>query len=224
MHALTSAPLPPHDEKTDAVLLYSETNVNVVSADKIKTVVREAYKILRPQGREHGTVVVYLNSTKKVTSLHGCGIPAQGEDYEVKDTEALEVSPPMIKGAELIDDVKVRLLHVPAADPGNIVGYEYEVEEHPLVLQDIWEFQSEDPVRETRYSLQLPAGWEYKASWLNYPEVKPSQTGSGTWQWLVSDLKAIRKEDDMPPVHGLEGQMIVAFYPPGGPALYGIAT
>src|SRR5713101_2206615 len=87
MHALTSAPLPPHDEKTDAVLLYSETNVNVVSADKIKTVVREAYKILRPQGREHGTVVVYLNSTKKVTSLHGWCIPAQGKDYEVKDKE-----------------------------------------------------------------------------------------------------------------------------------------
>src|SRR6476620_3906211 len=60
MHALASAPLPPHDEKTDAVLLYSETNVTVYSADRIKTVVREAYKILRPQGRDHGIVVVYL--------------------------------------------------------------------------------------------------------------------------------------------------------------------
>src|SRR5260370_11942557 len=167
MHALTSAPLPPHDEKTDAVLLYSETNVNVVSADKIKTVVREAYKFLRPKGREHGTVVVYLNPTKKVTSLHGWCIPAQGKDYEVKDKEALEVSPPMIKGAELIDDVKVRLLHIPAADPGNIVGYEYEVEEQPLVLQDIWEFQSEDPVRETRYSFQLPACSDAQAPCLN---------------------------------------------------------
>src|SRR5215475_11853274 len=54
MHALVNAPVPAHDEKTDAVLLYSETNVNVISADKIKTVVRQAYKILRPQGREHG--------------------------------------------------------------------------------------------------------------------------------------------------------------------------
>src|SRR5712691_2565741 len=55
MHALVNAPLPAHDEKTDAVLLYSETNVNVISADKIKTVVRRAYKILRPDGREYGT-------------------------------------------------------------------------------------------------------------------------------------------------------------------------
>src|SRR5213083_2139455 len=56
MHALVNVPLPEHDEKTNAVLLYSQTNVNVISSDKIKTVVRRAYKILRPDGREYGTV------------------------------------------------------------------------------------------------------------------------------------------------------------------------
>src|SRR6476646_1365856 len=65
MHALVNAPLPQHDEKTDAVLLYSETNVTVYSADRIKTVVREAYKILRPQGRDYGTPYVYLNANRK---------------------------------------------------------------------------------------------------------------------------------------------------------------
>ena len=42
--------------RPSAVLLYSETNVTVLSVDKIRTHVREAYKILRPEGREHGTV------------------------------------------------------------------------------------------------------------------------------------------------------------------------
>jgi hypothetical protein len=224
MHALVSTPLPAHDEKTDAVLLYSETNVTVVSTDKIKTVVREAYKILRPQGREHGNVFVFLNSNKKVNSLHGWCIPAQGKDYEVKDKDAVEVSPPMIPGAELVNDVKVKVIRIPASDPGNIVGYEYEVEEHPLVLQDIWRFQEEVPVAESRYSLQLPAGWEYKASWLNYPETKPTQTGNGVSQWALSSLKPLREEDAMPPVAGLEGQMVVAFFPPGGPALNGFSN
>jgi len=68
MHGLVSAPLPAHDDKTDAVLLYSETNVNVVSADKIKTVVRKAYKILRPGGRDYGTVFVFLNSNRRVST------------------------------------------------------------------------------------------------------------------------------------------------------------
>src|SRR5579871_5934495 len=51
MHSVVSAPLPAHDEKTDAVLLYSETDVTVIATDKIRTTVREAYKILRPNGR-----------------------------------------------------------------------------------------------------------------------------------------------------------------------------
>jgi uncharacterized protein DUF3857/transglutaminase superfamily protein len=224
MHALVSAPVPAHDEKTDAVLLYSETNVNVLSADKVKVVVRKAYKVLRPSGREYGTVLVFLNSNKKVTSLHGWCIPAQGRDYEVKDKDGMEVSPPKIEGSELIADVKARVLKIPAPDPGNIVGYEYEVEEHPLVLQDIWDFQEENPVREIHYSLQLPSGWEYKSSWLNYPEVKPTQSGSNQWQWVLSDLKGVRKEDDMPPLAGLMGQMIVSFFPQGGPTVNGFSN
>lgn len=223
MHALVNAPVPAHDEKTDAVLLYSETNINVVAADKIKIVVREAYKILRPQGRDRGDVVVFLNSTRKVNSLHGWCIPAQGKDFEAKDKEAIEVSPPMIKGAELIDDVKYRVLHIPAADPGNIVGYEYEVEEHPLLLQREWEFQKGVPVRESHYSLQLPAGWEYKASWLNYSQVEPSPAGSNGFQWMVSNVKALREEQDMPPMDGLRGQMIISLLPPGGPSLSGFS-
>src|SRR4249919_2140328 len=65
MHALTAATLPAYDEKTDAVLLYSEINVTVLAADKIRTHVREAYKVLRPKGRERGTVFVYLNPQRK---------------------------------------------------------------------------------------------------------------------------------------------------------------
>src|SRR5438477_4483021 len=224
MHAQVNAPLPAHDEKTDAALLYGETNVNVISSDKIKITVRRAYKILRPGGREYGTVVVFLNSNRKVTSLHGWCIPAQGKDYEVKDKDAMEVSLPKIEGSELITDVKEKVLRIPAPDPGNIVGYEYEVEEQPLVLQDTWHFQSEVPARERHYSLQLPAGWEYKASWLNYPQAEPSQAGNGRWQWAVSDLKAIRKEDQMPPLKGVVGQMIVSFFPRGGPAANGFST
>src|SRR5437660_4264787 len=104
MHTLVGAPLPTYDEKTDAVLLYSETNVTVVSADKIKTQVREAYKILRPNGREHGTVHVYFNPQRKIKSLHGWCIPAQGKDYEIKDKDAIDIA--LAGGGELVDDVK----------------------------------------------------------------------------------------------------------------------
>src|SRR6185312_16483445 len=133
-------------------LLYSEMNVTVQSEDKIKTQVRQAYKILRPGGRDYGIAEVYYNSPgQKVTSLHGWSIPASGKDHEAKDKEAIDVAIPGVPGSELIDDSHTKLLRIPASDPGNIVGYEYEVEEHPLVLQDRWLFQFSVPVRESHY-------------------------------------------------------------------------
>ena len=217
MHALVTAPLPAHDEKTDAVLLYSERIVTVQSADKFKITVREAYKILRPGGREYGTVTVSYNSHSKITGLRGWCIPSQGKDYEVKDKEAIEISLPKVDGSELVSDVKDKLLRIPAADVGNIVGFEYEKELQPFVLQDVWRFQEADPGREAHYTLQLPAGWEYKATWMNYPEVKPAQSGNQS-QWSVSDIKGIKHEDSMPPWQGVAGQMIVSFFPSGGSA------
>ena len=84
MHAVATATLPAHDEKTDAVLLYEERTVNVQSADKIKTQVRVVYKILRPSGRDYGFAAVPFNAHSKVNGLRGWCIPAQGKDYEVR--------------------------------------------------------------------------------------------------------------------------------------------
>jgi len=216
MHALVNAPLPSHDEKTTAVLLYSETNVHVLSTDKIKTVERRAYKILRPDGREYGIVRIPFRSPgQKINGLHGWSIPAVGKDYEVKDKEALEISLPKVDGSELISDVKDKFIQIPAAEVGNIIGYEYEVDEEPLVLEDEWVFQEESPTRESHYSLQLPPGWEYKASWLNHTEIQPVKSGNG-WAWTVTDVKGIRAEQAMPPVQGILGQMVVSFFPANG--------
>lgn len=215
MHAVASAPVPAHDEKTDAVLLYEERNVTVQSADKIKTQVRVVYKILRPGGREYGLAEASFHSGQKINNLHAWCIPAQGKDYEVKDKEAIEVALPHIADSNLVDDVRAKLMRIPAADPGNVVGYEYEMEERPLLLQDVWRFQREVPVRETHFNLQLPQGWAYKANWINFPEAKPTEAG-GQLQWSVSDIKAIREESQMPPFEGVTGQMIISYFPQGG--------
>ena len=216
MRAVASAPLPAHDDKTDAVLLYSDQAVIVQSVDKIKTHVRLVYKILRPSGRDYGMAAVSFNPHRKITGLRGWCIPVQGKDYEVKDKEAVEVALPKIAGSELISDVKEKLLQIPAPDPGSVVGYEYEEDEQPMVLQDVWMFQREIPSRELHYSLQLPSGWEYKASWINSAEIKPTPGGNNHWEWVMNDVKGIRKEAEMPPIEGVAGQMIVSFFPPGG--------
>src|ERR1700686_3519601 len=137
IHALVNAPVPTHDKKTDAVEMYSERITTVQSADKIKTLVRRAYKILRPAGRDLGTVLTDFDTATRITNLHAWCIPAQGKDYEVKEKDGAEVAMPAVQGSELITEVRAKGVHIPAGAPGNIIGYEYEQEDHPFVLQDI---------------------------------------------------------------------------------------
>jgi hypothetical protein len=221
MHAAVNAPVPTHDEKTDAVKMWAERIVTVQSADKIKMTVRVAFKILRPGGRDLGMLAITYESSSKITALRAWCIPAQGKDYEVKDKEAADMALPAVPGSELITDVRAKVVKIPAADVGNVIGYEYEKEMRPMVLQDTWNFQGSYPAREEHYTLQLPAGWEYKAAWLNHAEVAPASPtsvggGGSQWHWVVSGVPGIRGEEEMPPRSGIEGQMILTFYPAGG--------
>src|ERR1700687_97543 len=223
MHALTSVPLPEHDEKTAAVILYSEDITTVQPNGKIKTLERRAYKILRPEGKEYGLVKADMDSETRITGMRGWCIPAQGKDYEVKEKEAVETALTGLQNGELVNDFKSKFLRIPAADPGNIVGYELEHENRPYVLQDVWLFQEVVPVREARYTLNLPPGWEYKAFWINHAETSPALLGSNQIQWVLTDAKAIRPEQAMPPRHGVFGSMVVSLFPRDGGLYKGFA-
>jgi len=220
MHALVNEPLPPHDEKTNAVLLYSEDILNVQGDGKIKRTERRAFKILRPDGRQYGWVKAYFDSQTRITRIHGWCIPGQGKDYEVKDKEAADMALDEIENGVLMSDERVEVLKIPAAEVGSIVGYEIEQENRPYVLQDLWNFQREIPVREAHYTLQLPAGWEYKGVWINHAEIKSVASGSNTWQWTISDVPAVKEEDEMPPLEGVRAQMVVTLLPSGAGAQY----
>jgi hypothetical protein len=215
LHSQAAMPLPAHDEKTAAVLLYSETILTVQPNGRIKTMERAAYKILRPEGKSFGSVQAYFDNETRINSMRGWCIPAQGKDYEVKDKDSIETAMLGVENGELMSDFRTKILQIPAADPGNVVGYEIEREERPYVLEESWRFQDTIPVREAHYTLQLPPGWEYKSVWLNHPEVTPTST-NGQTAWAVSDLKAIKREDDMPPWRGVAGEMLIALLPPNG--------
>lgn len=215
MHALVNVPLPAHDDKTDAVMLYSEYIFTVQPNGKIKRMERAAYKILRLGGKTYGVVTADFDADTRITAMRGWCIPAQGKDYEVKEKDALERSL-NIAGGEL-SDVRLKILQIPAADVGNIVGYEVEQEVRPYVLQEEWLFQQPIPTVEARYTLQLPPGWEYKTSWVNHAEIAPASIGNNQWQWVVKNVPAVKIEREMPPWRGVAEQMILAMFPPGGP-------
>lgn len=216
MHNLVRVSIPAHDEKTTAVLLYSDDVLTIQSNGKLKQVQRRAYKILRPEGSDYGTVRANMSSETRVVSMHGWCIPAQGKDYEVKDKEAVETALTGLENGELVSDVKSKFLRIPASDPGNIVGYEVEYEKQPYVLQAFWGFQDQVPVRESHFTLQLAPGWEYRVVWLNHADVAPTSSANGQIQWALSDVKAIRPEKSMPPWESISGAMVISLFPENG--------
>src|SRR5260370_28277362 len=90
LRALIDVPLPEHDDKTDAVRIYWEKILTVQPNGKIKTIEREAYKILRPDGKSYGMVQASYDSETRITGMHAWCIPAQGKDYEVIQSSAVE--------------------------------------------------------------------------------------------------------------------------------------
>jgi Domain of Unknown Function with PDB structure (DUF3857)/Transglutaminase-like superfamily len=141
----------------------------------------------------------------------------------VKDKDAVERSMSVFNG-DLAADDRVRYFRIPAADPGNVVGYEIEYQSRPYVLQDQWRIQDTIPVHEARYTLQMPPGWRFRSVWLNHPKVDPQESGNNEYRWVVTDLPPVRHERRMPPMSGLMGQMIVSFLSPNDSQHSGFLT
>jgi hypothetical protein len=216
MHELTGVTLPAYHERTEAVELFSDTSITVQPNGKIKRFERKAYKILRPDGAKLGQLTfVFVEGRSRVTDVHAWCIPANGKDYAVKERDSLVAGLSGVPNGILASDIRALVLQVPAASPGNIIGYEVEMEETPDAPVDLWHFQNTLPVREAHYSLQLPSGWSYKATWVNHAEESPLGTGANQWRWTLEDVAAVRVERHMPPLNGVGALYVTLLAPPG---------
>jgi hypothetical protein len=215
MRQAADQPLASYPPDTNAIVLLDETENVVTGPGDYVEHYRRVVRILRREGRREGSFYVGLQKQEKLVTAHAWSIDKSGHEYEVKDKEFTEQSPYM---DELYSDFHVRTAEVPAADPGSVVGFEYEVRKHGWLNQFHWTFQEDIPVREARFRLQLPGGWEYKTAWANTKPVPEEQTPQGS-QWVVHDVPAIEDEERMPAPFSLCGRAEIAYFAPGGTAV-----
>jgi hypothetical protein len=213
VHEARAERVGPYGPETKAVVVRDDTTVTVLSAGEHATHYRRVVKILRPDGREEGVLSVYLRGRDRLLSIHAWTIDAAGHEYELKDKDFLERSP---FSFVLYEDVKIHTATAPAAESGSIIAFEYEVREHPWFDESHWFFQESIPVREASLTVNLPSGWEDKASWSGNISAQPISSGPNSWQWTLRDIPAIENEPMMPPYRSLLGRMELAYY--GGPA------
>ena len=218
MRAAASSPVHAYPPDTNAVVLLDESTANITAPGEVEFSSRRLVRILRPEGRKEGQLRVYLGASDKLQGVHAWTIDQSGREYEVKDKEFIEVSP---FHEALYTDLKYRSTEAPAANPGSVIGFEYTVKRHTFVDQTHWFFQEDIPVKEARFILQLPAGWEYKASWANHAAIEPTSLGPSRWQWTCTSLPGIGEEKRRPADGALAGHMELAFYPLAGGSTLG---
>ncbi|MFO1401903.1 MAG: DUF3857 and transglutaminase domain-containing protein, partial [Steroidobacteraceae bacterium] len=216
LRAAAAVPLPAHDEKTPAVVLYSEIVLSVQADGRVRRLQRIAVRILRPEGASRGVVSVVYDAQSRVRTLRGWSLPAQGKEFETRDKDIADTALNGVDGGVLVSDLRARWLRIPAAVAGSVVGYEVEQEERPYFISDLWDFQDAVPTVEARYSLELPPGWAYQATWLNHSSSDPQSMGPGLWQWTLRDVGPVRIEQSMPPWRRVGGHMMLSLVPPVG--------
>ncbi len=210
------APLPKYPDDVNAVVLLEDQVTTVNSSGEIKTLYRTAIKILRTDGRKRGTVRVYSDDETRLTYLKAWSLAANGQEYEVKEKDAVETT--FASEWALYSDMRIKLLTIPDSEPGSVIGYEYEQRRRPYIFQDVWSFQDDIPVRKSRFDLVLPAGWEFDTFWLNHAAEKPQSVGDNHWAWEVSDLPAVEDEPAMPDWRAVAGRMAVTYFGRGNGA------
>ena len=210
LRAAARTSLPDYPEDTPAVMLLNEQATTVTKAGEIKTRYRRAYKILRAEGRDYGTVSVDFDQETRLTFLRAWSLPARGKPYEVREKDAVETG--LFRGI-LYQDTRRKVLSIPGADPGSVIGYEYEQKGRPFILQDSWHVTRGIPVRRARYVLELPAGWEVDARWINHPGGKSQAAGKNRSVWELENVAAIEREPAMPHWRAVAARLLVSFYP-----------
>lgn len=206
-------PLPAYAPDTPGVVVYDQTTVTVMESGEIRTHHYVACKILGTAGRDLGYASVHFDSMTRLAGFTAWSIAANGDEYEVRERDAAETS--AVDG-ELYADQKLKIIRIPAANPGTLFAYEYEVREsQPQALQDSWHFQREVPVRWARYTVVLPKGWTHEERWFNAAPKAP-QISETAVAWQVSDVPAIRDEAGRPPMAAVAGRMAINFVSPSG--------
>jgi hypothetical protein len=198
--------------ETNAVILYDDQETTVQPSGDIETMYRRAYLILRPDGRAYGRVAVPFDNETKITWMKAWCLPKDGKPYELKEKDAVEVG----DFESFYSDDRSKVLDIPAATPGNVIGYEFRQKQRPFFLQDEWRIQHNVPVLRSRFTLNLPAGWEFSSKWIHYPEQKPTSQNSTQIVWAVDHIAAIKDEPAMPNWRSVISRMGVTYFPSSG--------
>jgi transglutaminase-like putative cysteine protease len=203
--------LPTHSPETEAVVLLAERQITLDQSGTIHVSCHRAVKVLRHGGLEEARRLVLVSAyDTKIRSMTGWNMTEGRKTLKVTMKNVVEAG---LAPDTLYTDVSMKILIVPSAEVGSVVGFEWEEERRPESLEDIFEFQGRFPVGVSRYAVVLPPGWTMETFWVNWTpmEGRPVVGPPSAVIWKTADIPAIEEEPLMPSPRALAGRVIVRF-------------
>jgi transglutaminase-like putative cysteine protease len=201
--------VPEYSERVTSVVLLQEESVIVDEGGRHVMRERGAIKILHLGETDIAAARTYNSKSGKIRDFQGWLIDPSGKTTAYGKDRIIDLA--VTQG--LYEELRTKYLKCGNASPGSVFAWEITEEEKTLFTQYQYDFQQRKPVLISRFSLEVPAGWEFKATSINRETIDAEKIGTGT-KWELRNLPWIEEEEQSPPLSTLTPRILVSYFPP----------
>ncbi|CAN5368742.1 hypothetical protein BH20ACI2_BH20ACI2_17620 [soil metagenome] len=206
------ASVPGYEKDVPAVVLHDEQQVSFDGNNKLVTTENYALKVLTREGRSFAIArAFYMVSSGKIRDINGWVIRLDGTTKHYDKKTILDI---IADTDDVYNEGRIKVIDASRdVDIGHVFGYTIVSEDNPLFYQDTWNFQGRLPTLVSRYTLNLPSGWQASSITFNHSEIKPVKNGNAH-TWDLRNLPPIPPEPMSPSVYNVAPRIVVNYAPP----------
>jgi transglutaminase-like putative cysteine protease len=203
------------DPDAPALILHHSEVVRIDLGGTATTRYQKATRILTRAGKDQAGFSVSVRPGRKVKGLNGWLVKPDGKETKLDKKQVVELDHDYATG--YYDDDRVMVASFADVNPGDVVAYEFDLEEKDpwAVNYHSFTFQSSLPVVSACFEIALPDGWELLSSGHNIESVV-YQSVDNRHIWTANDLHYRPTEPFMPPWSELNRELSVGAIDPSG--------
>jgi len=198
-----------------AVIVAASTDFSVDATGKFQSTERRAIRVLNVKAAEpYLRAIGYENTDESVISIQAWTISSAGRVLESQKKDLITAA--AYAQFELFSDARAKIVNIPGAEDGALVGYEVVRSGHLPLNGERFVLEDEIPVRLGELHVSVPSG---SLRWFaNHPErmevVSQAPTAAS---FRITNRPGIPREDNAPPFRSLTAEIFVN-YDAKGPA------
>jgi hypothetical protein len=198
-----------------AVVVGKWTDFTVDATGKFVLTERIAMRVLNRRSAEpYLNAVGAENNDTKVTSIQTWTISPSGQVMQSGKKDLITKT--NFEDFVLFSDDRVKMIKIPGAEDGSLVGYEIVTQGHTQISGEMYQMEQTLPTRVSELHVSVPSG---SLRWfLNHPErVQVVTQSANAAVFRTENRSAIPDEGNAPPFTSLAA-VVVINYDPKGPA------